>query len=97
MIDAKKLANLTDDVKANLVVDMKKRLVDQVNKAIINAMSDQKIDEFNTFMDNDHTDQEVQDFIANSGVDTQKVAAQAMLAFRDLYLQTPAQRVTHKE
>jgi len=89
IITAKKLPGINDEVRLQLVSDMKERLLDQINRALIEALPEEKIDEFNLILDNESVnDDEVQKFISQSGVDVQKVTIKTMLLFRDLYLQS---------
>jgi len=90
IITTKNLSGLTDEVRAQLISDMKETLLDQINRALVDSMPDDKIDEFNNLLDSSSTDEEIQRFIEQSGVDVKGVTVQAMLLFRDLYLE-PAQ------
>lgn len=90
IITAKQLPGVTDEVRAQLVSDMRKRLTDQIDRAVINAMSEEKAEEFNRLLDDPQvTAETVQTFIASSGVDVQRVTLETMLRFRDLYLNPP--------
>ena len=90
MLDAKKLSGVTEDVRAQLVSDLKQRLLDQINKALIDALPDEKMDEFERLLDDESlTDEQVQQFIMNSGVDVKKVTTVTMLRFYDLYVTPP--------
>ncbi|HEU4715425.1 MAG TPA: DUF5663 domain-containing protein [Candidatus Saccharimonadales bacterium] len=90
MLDAKKLSGVTEDVRAQLVSDLKQRLLDQINKALIDALPDEKMDEFERLLDDESlTDEQVQQFIVNSGVDVKKVTTVTMLRFYDLYVTPP--------
>ena len=87
MLDAKQISGLTDEVRAQLVSDLKQRLLDQINKALIDALPEDKMDEFEQLLDNESVgDTEMQQFIANAGVDAKKVATVTMLRFYDLYV-----------
>ncbi|HBO64675.1 TPA: hypothetical protein DD425_01810 [Candidatus Saccharibacteria bacterium] len=93
IIDAKKLPGITDEAKAGLLEEMRDGLLDKINRALIEALPEEKVNEFNQLLDTpDVSDEQVQLFIEQSGVDTQKVTAQAMLEFRNLYLQGSAER-----
>lgn len=93
MLTDKDLSGVNDEARVYLVEDLKIRLLDQVNRSIIAEMSEEKGNEFSELLDKESvTDEQVQQFIADSGVDTQKIAARTMLAFRELYLQTPQDR-----
>jgi len=93
IIDAKQLPGLTEEAKQHLSDEMQEVLIDQINRALIEALPDEKMDAFSALIDTEEvTDEQVQGFIAQSGVDIEKVTAKTMLAFRELYLQTPSQR-----
>lgn len=93
IIDAKNLPGLTEEAKSGLLEEMRERLLDQINRALINALPEDKVAEFSTLLDDETiSDDEVQNFIATSGVDVEKVTAKTMLAFRDLYLQSASER-----
>lgn len=90
MINAKGLPGVTDEVRVQLVSDLRKRLTDQIDRAVIDAMSAEKAKEFDGLLDDPATTAEtVRAFIANSGVDAQRVTLETMLRFRDLYLAPP--------
>jgi hypothetical protein len=83
----KQLSGIDDNVREQLVADLQQRLLDQINRALIDALPDDKIEAFNRMLDDESlTDEQVQQFIAASGVDVQRVTIQTMLRFRDLYL-----------
>lgn len=93
ILTKKNLSGITDDVRAQLVTDMKERLLDQINRALVEALPDDKLEEFNNLLDSgDVNDDEVQQFISQSGVDVKKTTIATMLLFRDLYLQTAEER-----
>lgn len=93
IIHAKHLIGVTEEVRAQLIRDLRDRLLDQINRAIIESLPDDKLDEFNArFNDNNASDEDLQSFINESGIDTKKIAATTMLRFRDLYLQTSKER-----
>ncbi len=90
---AKNLSGMSDEVKMQLISDLKARLLDQINRALIEALPDDKLDEFNLLLDSGNvSDESLQQFIIQSGVNIQQVTAKTMLLFRDLYLQTSDQR-----
>ncbi len=86
ILDEKQLSGVTEDVRAQLVEDLKNRLLDQVNRALIDAMPDEKIDQFNELLDRNVGDEELQQFVTDSGVNIPAVTTAAMLHFRDAYL-----------
>lgn len=86
IIDAKNFKALDSDVRQQLEQDMKNRLLDQIDRAVLGALPENKIDGFNELLDRDASKQEVQQYIANSGVDTKKITLETMLRFRSLYL-----------
>lgn len=87
MLDAKQLSGVTDEVRAQLVVDLKDRLFDQINKSLIDALPDDKLDEFEAMIDDENVqDADVQQFIASSGVDVKRVTSATMIRFYELYV-----------
>lgn len=89
----KNLSGVNDEARGYLISDLKTRLTDQINRALIDALPGEKTDEFNTLLDDESiTDEQVQQFMIDSGIDVKRIAARAMLVFRDLYMQTPEQR-----
>lgn len=87
ILTAKNLSGVTDEVRKDLVADMKSRLLDQVNKGLIAALPEDKFDEFDRLLDDENVNEDqIQQFIVDSGVDVQKVTVNIMLRFRDLYL-----------
>ena len=86
IIDAKGYKTLDSDVRRQLEQDLKNRLIDQINRAVLEALPENKIDGFNDLLDRNASQQEVQQYIANSGVDTKKITLETMLRFRSLYL-----------
>ena len=86
IIDAKNFKTLDSDVRRQLEQDLKNRLLDQIDRAVLGALPENKIDGFNDLLDRNTSQQEVQQYIANSGVDTKKITLETMLRFRSLYL-----------
>lgn len=86
IIDAKNFKTLDGDVRRQLEQDLKNRLLDQIDRAVLEAVPEDKIDGFNDLLDRNASQQEVQQYIANSGVDTKKITLETMLRFRSLYL-----------
>lgn len=86
LIDAKGYKTLDSDVRRQLEQDLKNRLIDQIDRAVLEALPENKIDGFNDLLDRGASQQEVQQYIANSGVDTKKITLETMLRFRSLYL-----------
>ncbi len=87
IVTTKDLPGLTDESKKQLVAEMSEQLIERINAALIAALPDEKVAEFSDFLDAEQiTDEQVQAFIAQSGVDVQKVTAETMLTFRNLYL-----------
>lgn len=93
ILKTKNLSGINEEVRIQLIADMKERLTDQINRAIIEALPDDKLDEFNVLLGSDGvSDDVVQQFVASSGVDIKQVTVKTMLLFRDLYLQTAKER-----
>lgn len=86
IIDAKNFKTLDGDVRRQLEQDLKNKLLDKIDRAVLGALPENKIDGFNDLLDRNASQQEVQQYIANSGVDTKKITLETMLRFRSLYL-----------
>lgn len=88
IIDKKHLSGINDDVKKQLLADMKERLLDKINRALIEELSDENIAKISDLIDENPDDQaRVQDFLVSSGVDVRKVTAKVMLSFQAYYLE----------
>lgn len=93
IITLKNLPGLNEDVRMQLVIDLKERLLNKINRALIDALPEEKVNSLNDILDRENvSDDEVQQFIAQSGVNINKVTIETMLLFRDQYLQTSAER-----
>lgn len=77
---------VSDEVKTQLESDLRSRLMDQIDQAVIEALPDDKVDGLNELLDREASAEEVQQYIATSGVDVQRITTETMLRFRDLYL-----------
>ncbi len=87
IIDQKNLAGITPEIKRQVVTELKGRLMDQIDRAMINALNRDQLDKFNALLDDQNTtDQQMQNFFANSGINSQQVALDTMLKFREFYL-----------
>lgn len=93
MLNAKQLSGVTDEVRVQLVADLRERLLDQINKSLIDALPDEKIDEFEAMIDNESVnDDDIQQFIVNSGVDVKSVTSSTMIRFYELYVSRPGNK-----
>lgn len=87
IIDEKGLKGLNDDSRKTVVNELKSNLVEQINRAILMNLPDEKLDELNKLMDTEgFGNEEMQAFIANSGIDINKITTETMLAFKAFYL-----------
>lgn len=86
IIEERNLPGINDEVKAQLVHDMKSRLLDQIDRAVVDALPDEKTDILIELLDKAAPDAEVQQFIKDSGVDVTQITIETMLRFRSLYL-----------
>lgn len=90
MLEAKQLSGVNEDVRTQLIADLRQRLLDRINRALIEALPDDKMDDFEGLLDDPNvTDERIQQFIVDSGVDTKKVTAATMLRFYELYVAEP--------
>lgn len=93
ILEAKQFTTVDDEVRTQLLSDLKKELIEQINTALVEALPEEKVEGLNMLFGNpDTTDEEITQYIVESGVDVQRVTAQTMLFFRGLYLQTPEER-----
>lgn len=93
IIDTKQLPGITDEMKSGLIEEMRERLFDLINRALVEAIPEDKVAGFDALLDDESTsDEDVQAFIANTGVDVQRVTSKSMLTFRNLYLQSASER-----
>ena len=79
---------VSDEVKAQLESDLHLQLMDQIDRAVIDALPEDKVDGLNELLDREVSEEDIQQYIAASGVDVQRVTTETMLRFRDLYLGT---------
>lgn len=94
IIDTKQLSGITDEARAGLIEEMRERLLDMINRALVSALPEVKVAEFSMLLDDESiSDDRVQQFIADSGVDVERITAKTMLAFRDLYLLPNSERL----
>lgn len=93
MLEAKQLSGVDDNVRAQLVDDLKQELLDQINRALIDALPDDKLDHLNSLLEDESVpDGAIQQFMMDSGIDVKRVTAETMLTFRGLYLQSEEER-----
>jgi hypothetical protein len=93
IIDAKQLPGLTEEVRTDLIADLRKQLLNMIDRALVESLSDEDIDAFTEYMEQaDLPDDAAERFLADHGVDVEKVTARVMLQFRDAYLQTYEER-----
>lgn len=85
ILDQKGLTGVDLKVREQLVSDLEARLMDQINRAIVNAVPEEKMDEFERLA-SDAKDEDIQKFLVDNGVDTQKIASAVMILFKDAYL-----------
>lgn len=80
------VTGLDDDVKANMVAEMRDYLINQINEAVISKLPDDKIDEFQQkIMYENPSEEELGQFFKNSGVDVAQVTLNTLLRFRSYY------------
>lgn len=80
-----KNSTIPADVEQELVAEMLNRLINQINRDLINALPESTVDAVNYALDKNDMNQ-VQDLIAQSGVNQQAIMARTMLNFRQQYL-----------
>ena len=87
----KGITDLEPEIKAELVKDMRTRLLDQINKAAIMKLSEEKAAELAAMVDDPNfTNEKMTQFMQGSGVNLAEVALETMLQFRNFYLSPEA-------
>ena len=87
LLKDKDVTDLAPETKAELISDMKTRLLDQVNRAAIMELPDDKAEELAHLVeDPNFTDEQMAEFVQNAGVNLTEVALETMLKFRSFYL-----------
>jgi hypothetical protein len=87
MINSKQWGQHVDaEVKAQLELDLRKRLMDQIDRAVVEQMPEDKIGGLDELLDRSAPQEEIQQYVAGSGLDMQRVTLETMLRFRDLYI-----------
>ena len=87
----KGITDIEPEVKADLIEEMKTRLMDQINKAAVMQLSEEKAAELaEKVKDPEFTNEKITEFMQNSGVNLTQITLDTMLKFRSLYLGTEA-------
>lgn len=86
ILDQKGITGIENDVREQLVSDLESRLMTQINRAIVEAVPAEKLQEFTALTEKTDNDAEVQEFLASTGVDTQAIATNTMVQFKNAYL-----------
>lgn len=90
VLTQKNLPGLTDDVRPDVVEHMVGALRELIDRAILEALPEDRLDQLNGMLDDASTTKEqVAQFVQDSGVDTEYIATQTMIHFRELYLEGP--------
>lgn len=83
----KDLGEMDDDVKKEMLADLKERLYEFINRAILESLPEEKLAEINNMADNNTINSEIlTQKVEESGIDTAKIAIEAMEKFREVYL-----------
>ena len=86
MLDAKNMTGIDAEVKEQLESDLKTRLLDQIDRALIDALPEEKVGELNHLLDQQPDQAQIQEFIATSGIDVQRITLETMVHFRNAYV-----------
>lgn len=86
ILDEKDLPGVDSEVRQQLVADMSERLLDQINRAIVESVPEDKLVAFEKIATTAKDDSELQQFFLENKVDTQKIAINTMVNFKNLYL-----------
>jgi hypothetical protein len=87
LIEDKKLGGLTAENRPYIIEDLRNRVTQQVYVAVLDALPDKSFDEFEKESTQTNPDpKRLQEIILNSGVDSGKIIAEALVRFRSLYI-----------
>ena len=91
ILDEKKIAGETPEVRQQLVEELRDQLMEQINRAMVDALSSEQLDQLNQLLDS--TDEAlqpeaVQNFMRESGINGEQITLSTMLRFREYYLGT---------
>lgn len=87
IVDQRHISGITPEIRARLIKELREQLMDQIDRGMINALTPQQLDQFNLMMVNQATtDQQITEFFNRSGVNSQQIALDTMLRFRQYYL-----------
>lgn len=87
LIDEKKLDGVDDEIKKELIVDMKERFADILDRRMVDALPDDRVEGFSQLLDRDDIDNAVlQQYLIDAGVEVQQVTVRTLLEFREIYL-----------
>ncbi|MBC7565304.1 hypothetical protein H7100_03710 [Candidatus Saccharibacteria bacterium] len=92
IIDEKNLPGITEEVKQSLIEDLKMQMLDRIDHALLEKLTDEQLDEFTEQVQQSDDKEFTERYLSEHGVDVEKVTARTMLAFRDLYLESPQER-----
>ena len=82
------------EIKAELIEEMRTKLMAEINRACIETLDEEKARELAGQIENpDFTTEKMTEFMQNSGVDMEKIATETMQRFRRFYLDGEAQNV----
>ena len=87
LLEEKGVITPSPEIRAEVIADMRKKLVAEVNRAAILSLSEEKAAELTKLINQpDFSDQKMTDFMQNSGVDLEKIVKDTCSKFRDFYL-----------
>lgn len=87
LLKKKGLSDVDEEVKKDLINDMKTQLETQLNRACIQALPEEKAKELATLIEKpDFTAQKMTEFVQKSGVDFGQIALETLQKFKSLYL-----------
>lgn len=85
LMSEKGLEGLDTEVQAEVHADLLSRIEDRINASLLAHLPSEKADEFSKLLD-DGDEKSVQEFISASIPNANKVVAEALMAFRQTYL-----------
>jgi hypothetical protein len=86
LIQEKNMEGLGPEVLQQIKFDLKSRVEDRVNAAILTALPQSKLVEFEKLLDSKSSSDKITDFCRQNISNLDNVLAEALLAFRNTYL-----------
>jgi len=90
MMEEKGTENLDSDTRLKLRMELREKLEQRVEENMIRMLTDEQLVELERLLDADVSDAAIEQFFEESGANFAQAATQAMMAFRQDYLNAEA-------